>query len=71
VSISLSSSEYQGLTGTITFRIYAYDDSDSTGDMDRLDNVVLNGTLSAIPEPSSFALLAGMFGLCLVALRRR
>jgi hypothetical protein len=35
------------------------------------DNVQINGTLAAIPEPSSFAALAGLVGLGFAASRRR
>lgn len=35
------------------------------------DDIVVNGTVSAVPEPSSYAALAGVAALGLVALRRR
>jgi hypothetical protein len=35
------------------------------------DNAQINGTPSAVPEPSSFAALAGLAGLALVGSRRR
>lgn len=36
-----------------------------------LDNVAIYGTAAAIPEPSSYAVLAGVAGLALAASRRR
>jgi len=56
-----------GQTTATTFRVLL-----STGGNNNdlfVDNFVLTG--SAIPEPSAFALLAGMFGLTWVMLRRR
>ena len=69
-SIDLSGAAYQNLS-TITFRIYHYDNTDSTsstGLVHRIDDVVLNG--SAVPEPASIALL-GLGGLSLLVRRRR
>jgi hypothetical protein len=65
------------LTGVTEIRIYNWDNSDVESSAEngwfftRLDDVVLNGEVSAIPEPSSYALLAGCFGLAWVMLRRR
>ncbi|MDQ8206312.1 PEP-CTERM sorting domain-containing protein [Coraliomargarita sp. SDUM461003] len=70
-TISLTDAAFQGLSGSTEFRIYLYQTQDSSGDVARLDNVTLNGSLSAIPEPSSFALLAGICGLTSVIVRRR
>jgi len=36
-----------------------------------LDDIVLTGSVSSVPEPSSFALVAGCLGLTSVMLRRR
>jgi len=38
---------------------------------DRTDGAFVGATFAAVPEPSAFALLAGMFGLTWVMLRRR
>ncbi|MEM7390910.1 MAG: PEP-CTERM sorting domain-containing protein [Verrucomicrobiota bacterium] len=60
------------LTGTIEFRLYASGAANAMGAF-QVDNIVLNGTIlpsgSSVPEPSTFALLAGS-GI-LIALRRR
>jgi hypothetical protein len=56
-SISLSAAAFQNVTSAIEFRIYF---QDGTSDVDRgalLDNVVLNGTLTAVPEPATSMLL--------------
>ena len=72
-TITLSgNSAFQDLTGDVTFRLYVYESVElSTDQGARWDNVVLNGDVVAVPEPSSFALLAGCFGLTSVMLRRR
>lgn len=53
------------------FRFYLQTDTASQGIA--FDDIVLNGTVtaSAVPEPSAFALLAGVAGLGFAALRRR
>ncbi|HEY0009319.1 MAG TPA: PEP-CTERM sorting domain-containing protein [Tepidisphaeraceae bacterium] len=66
-TLDLSGAAFDGLT-SITFRFAFSDNADlSDVSLNRLDNVVLNGT-AAVPEPTAMALL----GLgSLVALRRR
>jgi len=55
-------------TRTISFAVGVIDTSDfNTSSALSIDNV----TLTAIPEPSSFAALAGLAGLALAATRRR
>ncbi len=65
------------LTGTVKFRIYGYTATGSTGTFDIEDTeydstygLVINGQVSAVPEPSSFALL-GLVGLASLLRRRR
>lgn len=41
----------------IEFRIYNFDNTDASGRFNRVDNVILEGTVSAIPEPSNYALI--------------
>lgn len=53
-------------TSATEFRIIGY--AGGTGNMD-IDTLTVNG--SVVPEPSSYALLAGMMGLACVVLRRR
>lgn len=64
VTISLSASQFQNLTSAVTFRIYIYDNK--SGNMsDLLDNVIVNGDLLAVPEPSTWAMMglgAGLLG---------
>lgn len=63
--VDLSGALYQGLTGT-TVDFAWYSGGAGSGDVD-IDTIVINGTVSAIPEPSSMLLLglgfAGMFGV--------
>jgi hypothetical protein len=64
-NISLLASQYQNLTLPITFRIYVFDSNNSGGKGDLLDNVILNGDLLAVPEPSTYAMMglgAGLLG---------
>jgi hypothetical protein len=67
-SIDLSAPEYQNLT-SIAFRIYAA--TDNSGHGVEFNNISLNGTVTVIPEPSTFALMAGFLVFALVTFRRR
>lgn len=70
-SIGLSAAAYQDLS-SITFRIILADDgSTSATSFFRFDSVLLSGAVTAIPEPSTYALLAGAGGLALAGFRRR
>lgn len=73
-SIGLTAANFQNLD-TITFRIYLNDGAnDSSTHYLRLDAVSLTGVSAVpatIPEPSSYALLAGAGGLAVTGLRRR
>lgn len=65
----------KGLTDTEVTFTWAFANSglSSTTNADRghaMDNIVLNGTVSAVPEPSSTALL-GLGGLALILRRRK
>lgn len=75
--IDLTGGQYQGLTGTITFRIYGYGSTSGAGitylrnlTQGGAEDLVLDGEISAltaVPEPSSMAVLS-LF--CLGAVRR-
>ena len=71
-SVALSGiTELQGLTDeTVEFRFLLGDDSGATSRIHVLDNIVLNGDVTAVPEPSSTALL-GLGGLALILRRRK
>jgi hypothetical protein len=64
-SLSLSAAQYQNLTSAVTFRIYMFDNSGGAAETDLLDNVILNGTVAVVPEPSTWAMMvlgAGLLG---------
>ncbi len=66
VDVDLSGALYQNLSGIVRFQFF------STGTSMDLDNITLNGTLTAIPEPSTMALaVLGLIGLGGVIRRRQ
>lgn len=67
-STSLSSATYQGITGPVTFRIYGFDNANSSTIYLRFDNIRLDGTVTLVPEPSGVMLLGG--GAVFAMLRR-
>ena len=71
-SINLSGPTYQNLTAPLTFRIYDYNPANSggAGPDDGFSNLLLTGTVTAVPEPTTLAIL-GIGGLALIGLRRR
>tara|TARA_Y100000385_G_scaffold263928_1_gene296861 strand:+ start:1089 stop:1703 length:615 start_codon:yes stop_codon:yes gene_type:complete len=70
--INLYDSAYNGLT-SIGFRIYLDDRRNNSASASEtfIDNVVLNGTVSAIPEPSAYAAILGCLALAIVIVRRK
>lgn len=70
-SVDLSAAAYQGLSD-ITFRIVFDDRQANSGGASAsiIDNIIVNGTVVPIPEPSSTALL-GLGGLALILRRRK
>lgn len=62
--VDLSDALYQDVAA-VTFRMYGFGPSTSIGQF--FDNIVLNGNVQAIPEPSALALCVGV----LTMLRRR
>lgn len=63
----IGNAAFENISTDVTFTFYVY--TPSTGNSLEFDNITFGGT--AIPEPSSFALLAGLGGLAFVAARRR
>ncbi len=70
-SIGLTAANYQGLN-SISFRVYLNDGANElTTSYLRIDNLTLSGVSTAIPEPSTYALLTGAGGLMVAGVRRR
>ena len=71
-AIDLSDASYQNIASA-TFRIYGWGSTSSSGAtyIRSLsgNDLVINGTV--VPEPSTYALLAGLLGLTFVMLQRR
>lgn len=57
-TVDLSGEAFQNLTGTTTFRLYIANSSSAVGANARLDNVTVNGTVAAVPEPSALAFVS-------------
>lgn len=72
--VDLTGSQFQNIAAEtdVEFRFYLYNYTGTvTNRSTYLDNVVLNGTVSAIPEPSTYAMIAGMLAFVSVMVRRR
>jgi hypothetical protein len=69
-TITLTSSAFQGLTDSVEFRLYGWNASSSSGSFS-VNDFTFNGTLSAVPEPSTYATLAGLLTLGAAIIRRR
>ena len=70
VTVDLSGAQFQNLTGVTEFRFYFSDNLNNNDVIHRLDDVVLNGTVSAIPEPGTIGLISAA-GVSLLYIRRR
>jgi hypothetical protein len=61
---------YAAVESPITFRLYVY--APAAGNSVDFDNIVVNGTVAAVPEPGTVAMIAtGLFGLAAAGVRRR
>jgi hypothetical protein len=67
---SITMSAFTNLTTALTLRIYAFNAEAGTGTF-RIDNLAINGTVSAIPEPSTYAAIFGALALAGVVVHRR
>jgi hypothetical protein len=68
-TVDLSGAPFQGLTGPVEFRMYL--STPGTGQSLEFDNVTVNGTVVAVPEPAcTLALAAGAGGLWMLRRQR-
>jgi len=68
-TVNLGSS-FTGLTDTTEFRWYGFSAESGVGTW-RLDNVVLNGSITAVPEPSTYALATAVVLIGFGIVRRK
>lgn len=68
-TITLPSASFSNI-GTTEFRIYLSDGGSSASSLfAKVDNVILNGTTTAVPEPSTYAMI-GLGAALLVGVQR-
>lgn len=67
-ALNLSGADFQNITTPVTFRIYAYTSDSANGKINRIDTVILNGTV-VVPEPS--AAVIGLMSLGTLTLLRK
>jgi hypothetical protein len=71
VSIDLTGfPEFQSLAGAVSFQFITATTGNFNASLE-WDDISLNGTVSAVPEPSTYAIFAGLLALGLVMFRRR
>lgn len=73
VSVGMSGAGYQGLTSALTVRIYAFNSAATlppSFSLAAFNSVILGGTVTSVPEPTTLALI-GVGGMALLGLRRR
>ncbi len=70
-TVTLSGSEFLDVSDAVEFRIYMYDNSGAATRLLRVDNVILSGSVNAIPEVKSFAAYAGLLAIFAVFGARR
>jgi trimeric autotransporter adhesin len=68
-TISLSNASFQNLTTPVEFRLYGWNASSATGTFS-VNDFTFNGSVSAIPEPSTYAALFGVLSLGLAVARK-
>jgi len=72
LTANLDNSDFGTITGSVEFRLYGWDAIDSSGQRRMaIDNLQVFGSVSPVPEPSESAALMGVFGLALLACRRK
>lgn len=68
-TVDVSGIDFTGLS-SVTFQLRFFDNAGSQGDTNRIDNIVVNGTVAAVPEPHTYAMFV-IGGLALLIAHRR
>lgn len=67
---SITMSSFTNVTSPLTLRIFGFNAEAGTGTL-RIDNLAVNGSVTAVPEPSTYAAMAGAVALLGVMVHRR
>lgn len=70
-TVNLAGASFQNLTGPVEFRIYAWNAGNGTSGTFSVNEFAFNGSVAAVPEPSTYAMLIAGAGLMVWVIRRK